>query len=341
MKFRKSLKEDINNGWEFDFDVYPELEEVIDDLGHFAYELKNTVRGTFTNATTYHELANFIRNNLIDELREFADIIDTLDVNKNIDEKLTESTSEDYVEDVHNDFKELIDSMEYNGAEYRGARIPSPLYGYINQANIPDNMRLKWFEIHDLSQDDDLRAELIYITQEPFDSADSIDFIREVIRAFEGLADRTGFDKPFTIALDVRARDGVEYGHLVDDIYIDEEVSESLDNTSSKDNLKSQIDDEYFKALSKAEERAKQSVINKMVQDRETGSLGDRIEAAELKQDSETEDLITQLVDDGYFKDGEILNIEYVYDSDPYIIIETKDGKKSYQYVGGRLFDHV
>lgn len=159
---------------------------------------------------------------------------------------------EDY-EEVYKDFKKLIDSIKYNGARYKGARIPSPLPGYINEANIPYNMRLKWFETRDLSDDDDLRAKLLYVTQEPFDKADSIDFIKEVKRAFEGLAERLAFDEPFTIALDVSCREGKEYGYLVYDIEIGGDSSDELTiddltitpDTKIKDAYKSIAPDDY------------------------------------------------------------------------------------------------
>ena len=131
--------------------------------------------------------------------------------------------AENYVEDVHKDFKQMLDSFEYNGAQYRGGSIPTPIHGYLNQANIPDNMRLKWFEIDDLSDGDNLHAQLTYVTQEPFDGDDAQDFIREAQVAFEGLAERFGFDKPFSITLDVRCRDGAEYGKLVYELIVDED----------------------------------------------------------------------------------------------------------------------
>ena len=155
--------------------------------------------------------------------------VDCIWSSEDMEESFKPSLDEDYVEDVHQDFKQMLDSFKYNGAQYRGARVPNAIRGYLNQANIPDNMRLKWFELEDLSNGDDLNAQLTYITQQPFDGDDANEFIREAQEAFEGLAERFGFDKPFSIALDVRCRDGAEYGQLVYDLEIDGEIDVTED----------------------------------------------------------------------------------------------------------------
>jgi len=69
----KLLKEevDINDGW--DLDQYG----VIDDIERLAYELRNCVRGAYTNAYTYQELGEYIKN-LAGDLDEFGDELMTL-----------------------------------------------------------------------------------------------------------------------------------------------------------------------------------------------------------------------------------------------------------------------
>ena len=133
----------------------------------------------------------------------------------------------DFVDDVRKDFAEFITMLKYNGAAYRGAQKPAPRRGQINEINIPDNMRLKWFDVTDMSSGEDLNVQLTYVTQEPFDRVDSVAFKEEVVNAFEQLAEMTGFPFPFTIMFDVRSRDGREYGEFVQDVFINESLNEA------------------------------------------------------------------------------------------------------------------
>ena len=63
----KQLNEDINDGWDEEFEEEP----VLGDLKNFIYEIRNTVKGAYTGAHTYKELADYIEN-LADELSDFA-----------------------------------------------------------------------------------------------------------------------------------------------------------------------------------------------------------------------------------------------------------------------------
>lgn len=118
------------------------------------------------------------------------------------------------------DIYDLVKFINYNGAEYRGAEIPKADPFMINQINIPDNMRLKWFDV-DILDDDTLQ--LSYITQESFNSEDANKFIAEVKRFFEAILEREDYEKPLSVALDVECRDGEEYGKLVYDLDFNEE----------------------------------------------------------------------------------------------------------------------
>lgn len=64
----------------------------------------------------------------------------------------------------------------------------------------------------------------------------------------------------------------------------------------------------------------------------------DREEIARLEY--EAQDLANQLVEDGYFKEGEIKDIKFNDDEDGTIDITTDEGTKRYEYAGGRLYDH-
>lgn len=142
--------------------------------------------------------------------------------------------------------QELADKIDYNGADYRGAEIPKAIDYMINQINIPDNMRLKWFDVDVVSDD---VIQLTYITQEPFSPTDSDSFIKEVTNMINVLANKYRYDKPFTLALDVTARDGIDEGQLVYDIKVNAGADMSLkeDISNKKYTLESKLYD-YFKA---------------------------------------------------------------------------------------------
>lgn len=142
--------------------------------------------------------------------------------------------------------QELADEIDYNGADYRGAEIPKAIDYMINQINIPDNMRLKWFDVDVVSDD---VIQLTYVTQEPFSPTDSDSFIKEVTNMINVLANKYRYDKPFTLALDVTARDGRDEGQLVYDIKVNAGADMSLkeDISSKKYTLESKLYD-YFKA---------------------------------------------------------------------------------------------
>ena len=142
--------------------------------------------------------------------------------------------------------QELADEIDYNGADYKGAEIPKAIDYMINQINIPDNMRLKWFDVDVVSDD---VIQLTYVTQEPFSPTDSDSFIKEVTNMINILANKYRYDKPFTLALDVTARDGRDEGQLVYDINVNAGADMSLkeDISSKKYTLESKLYD-YFKA---------------------------------------------------------------------------------------------
>lgn len=162
-----------------------------------------------------------------------------------------DSETEELSEESKIDLKQLANKIDYNGADYRGAKIPEAIDYMINQINIPDNMRLKSFDVDVVSDD---VIQLTYITQEPFSSADSSSFIKEVTNMINVLANKYRYDKPFTLVLDVRARDGRDRGWLVYDINVNSNDAqnsihyESLTEDSNKRvNLDLKLYD-YFKA---------------------------------------------------------------------------------------------
>lgn len=62
-----TLTESLNDGWDEEFEDEP----VLGNLENFIYEIRNAVKGAYTGATTYQELADYIEE-LADELSDFA-----------------------------------------------------------------------------------------------------------------------------------------------------------------------------------------------------------------------------------------------------------------------------
>lgn len=104
MKFKKSLVEDINDGWELE-DTESGLLDVINDLERVAYELKNCIRGAYTKCTTYKELAIYLKNKA-EELDYEADALMSLDESLIKDTELSEALS---IEDA----KRKLDKYPY------------------------------------------------------------------------------------------------------------------------------------------------------------------------------------------------------------------------------------
>lgn len=145
-------------------------------------------------------------------------------------ESLTEDSEEDFEADEYSDsfenrYKEeptLYDvdkSVDVLGPERRGAAYPDFNPNYINESEIPDNMRVKWV---DTSVDEN--GDTIYLrwtTQEPFDDEDANIFFDEIKRAYTEVSHNLlNYNKPFRVAVQVTCRDGVEYGDAEADLEI-------------------------------------------------------------------------------------------------------------------------
>lgn len=157
------------------------------------------------------------------------------EVVKNIhNEEITESLEEDantLTSHEAEEIKDIIDHIPYNGAKYRGATIPSPVEYAINQASIPDNMRLKHFHINSDLVNNEIY--LSYITQEPFDDKDAEQFHKEVLRCFNEVLKKHNL-YPMTLNTEVISRDGEEYGYATWRDVIDF-TNESLTEESLKE----------------------------------------------------------------------------------------------------------
>ena len=85
---KKALNESgSDDGWD-ENELY-ELVEVLDDIYNLTYEIKSCVRGAYTNATTYEELADHIED-LASRLEEQAGYV------RQIQEPEDEESGEDF-----------------------------------------------------------------------------------------------------------------------------------------------------------------------------------------------------------------------------------------------------
>ena len=67
---KESLAESKYDGWDEEFKDEP----VLGNLETFIYEIRNTIKGAYTGAETYQELADYIER-LAEDLEDFADAV--------------------------------------------------------------------------------------------------------------------------------------------------------------------------------------------------------------------------------------------------------------------------
>ena len=165
---------------------------------------------------------------ILDEFRDDAEE----EARKTIDPEdygyipLEESKEMRPTDDIEELAKIIADS--FIGPSYRGAKYPTFDKASINISKFPDVMRPKYYQTTVV---DDSTIQLDYITQEPFYPDDTEVFLKELKRALPEIAKSVHFSSPFTLVLNVEARDGEEYGYAVEDIEVDptETLQEDLD----------------------------------------------------------------------------------------------------------------
>ena len=72
---KKALNESAGDGW--DLGDLDQLEEAFSEIESFMYEVRNCVRGAYTDCYTYEELAEKLRN-ISDSLAMAADEIENM-----------------------------------------------------------------------------------------------------------------------------------------------------------------------------------------------------------------------------------------------------------------------
>jgi len=110
-------------------------------------------------------------------------------------------------------FYDLLQMIEVNGPDYRGAPYPKKRPDMINEEEIPDGMRLKSLDYQMDYDSDENRAELFWLTQEDFDDDDFEIFIGEVERAINYLITKKHYEEPFLLKVVAECRSGSQWGH--------------------------------------------------------------------------------------------------------------------------------
>ena len=160
------------------------------------------------------------------------------DEDKNIVAKENLNIKEDLSDNQYEMIKELADKItRYNGASYRGARIPSPQRGYINQSNLDDELRLKYIDY----KIKNTNIVISYITQGPFEYHQGKQIEKEIIRATKYWVSKLGIDFPITLDIDVVCRDGVDYGHYNNSVKV---VENGIDVSKLKEDY--EVMDTYY-----------------------------------------------------------------------------------------------
>ena len=144
--------------------------------------------------------------------------------------KADESLNRDVVEEPELDesynptgIANIAKNLKVNGPRSREDRKPEAIPGYINEINIPDNMRLKSYDFRE--QDNTLYIE--WVTQESFNSEDVNKFIDEVAAAVDFIADSLDFIEEFEAVIEVTSRDGKEYGYAKERLRFEPKGTES------------------------------------------------------------------------------------------------------------------
>lgn len=221
------------------------------------------------------------------------------DEDKNIVAKENLNIKEDLSDNQYEMIEELADKItNYNGAEYRGAKIPSPQRGYINQSNLDDELRLKYidYEINDNN------IAISYITQGPFEYHQGKQIEKEIIRATNYWVSKLGIDFPITLDIDVVCRDGAHYGHYNNSV----KVENGIDVSKLKEDY--EVMDTYYMvdidSDIKADSATKQEAID--IVNKAKSSVKDYVyvtRATTYFRDGREEKSFEDVID-AYIKDG-------------------------------------
>lgn len=121
------------------------------------------------------------------------------------------------------EFEKLI---KVNGPAYRGAKMPAFNKLAINESKIPDNMRLKHYQVDIL---DENSIQLYWQTQEPFTTEDAEKALEEIERAIKAIVKANEYTERLSVHVTFECRDGADEGY--------EDFTFPVNNKIKKENI--------------------------------------------------------------------------------------------------------
>ena len=160
---------------------------------------------------------NGITQEILDELQSVVDSFENTNNNLLQEDRMNMT------------LQKLADSIRVTGPSHLGARMPEFNEYAINESRIPHNMRYKNYHTEVFVFGGINEIALTWETQEPFTSKDADVLINEIERAIGCLIDRYDYHEPFTVVVEVIARDGKDEGYAVVDLSFNQnELTEKL-----------------------------------------------------------------------------------------------------------------
>ena len=228
---------------EFETEVIYETNNDIDENLVFETELKEASLSTEPLSVRLKRRLGMMNTKVEDLQEESKQTINEYDdeyhyeynneyYDDNIDDLKEFMTFEtEFVEHKYVTLDQLAQKIKVNGPRSREDRKPEAIRGYINEINIPDNMRMKSFNVTTYND----TVTFNWKTQEPFTDEDVKSFVAEVKEAFEYQTETCEYTKPYKIDLTVSCRSGDEDGYYKEIISMNDSYTEFDENIMEED----------------------------------------------------------------------------------------------------------
>ena len=228
---------------EFETEVIYETNNDIDENLVFETELKESSLSTEPLSVRLKRRLGMMNTKVEDLQEESKQTINEYDdeyhyeynneyYDDNIDDLKEFMTFEtELVEHKYVTLDQLAQKIKVNGPRSREDNKPEAIQGYINEINIPDNMRMKSFNATTYND----TVTFNWKTQEPFTDEDAKSFVVEVKEAFEYQTKICDYTKPYKIDLTVSCRSGDEDGYYKEIISMNDSYTEFDENIMEED----------------------------------------------------------------------------------------------------------
>ena len=271
IKLLRKIRADLKDGFDEDDpevkDIFNEIEKIVKGTGltesvlmekdpNLTDSQKKYVEDMYNKDMEFYGFASYdSEDDFVEDVTidfDESEAIEMYKYYKQLHEvnKADESLNRDVVEEPELDesynptgIANIAKNLKVNGPRSREDRKPEAIPGYINEINIPDNMRLKSYDFRE--QDNTLYIE--WVTQESFNSEDVNKFIDEVAAAVDFIADSLDFIEEFEAVIEVTSRDGKEYGYAKERLRFEpkgtesEQIEEARSNNSLSARLKARL----------------------------------------------------------------------------------------------------